>query len=57
MSRDFSNLLNLVRYQGLTLEITRGNQVVAKVEPVQSTVQDFRKLQGVTVIDYTAFEQ
>ncbi len=33
LARNFSNLLNQVRYQGLTLEVKRGNEVIACVTP------------------------
>lgn len=33
LARNFSDLLNQVRYQGLTLEVVRGNEVVACVSP------------------------
>ena len=33
LSRNFSDLLNQVRYQHVTLEIMRGNELVAYVSP------------------------
>jgi antitoxin (DNA-binding transcriptional repressor) of toxin-antitoxin stability system len=29
LARNFSDLLNRVRYQGVTLDVTRGNEVIA----------------------------
>lgn len=33
LARNFSDLLNQVRYQHVTLEVTRGNDLVAYVSP------------------------
>lgn len=33
LARNFSDLLNQVRYQGLTLEVVRGDEVVACISP------------------------
>lgn len=33
LARNLSEFLNQVRYQGITLEVTRGNEVVACVSP------------------------
>lgn len=33
LAKNFSDLLNQVRYQGVTLEVVRGNEVVACVSP------------------------
>jgi antitoxin (DNA-binding transcriptional repressor) of toxin-antitoxin stability system len=33
LARNFSELLNRVRYQGVTLDVTRGNEVIAFVTP------------------------
>ena len=33
LARNFSEFLNQVRYQGVTLEVTRGTEVVACVSP------------------------
>ncbi len=33
LSRNFSDFLNQVRYQGVTLEVKRGNEVIALVSP------------------------
>lgn len=33
LARNFSDLLNQVRYQGVTLEVVRGNEVIARVSP------------------------
>lgn len=38
LSRNFSDFLNQVRYQGVTLEIKRGNEVVACVSSPALTV-------------------
>ena len=32
--RQFSNLLNRVFYQGITVELERGNRVIARISPV-----------------------
>lgn len=36
LARNFSHYLNQVRYQGVTLEVKRGNEVVACVTPPAS---------------------
>ena len=33
LARNFSDLLNQVRYQGLTLDVRRGNDLIARVTP------------------------
>jgi antitoxin (DNA-binding transcriptional repressor) of toxin-antitoxin stability system len=33
LARNFSDLLNQVRYQHVTLEVTRGNELIAYVSP------------------------
>jgi prevent-host-death family protein len=37
LSRNFSDFLNQVRYQGVTLEITRGAEVIARVSPPEKS--------------------
>ena len=33
LARNFSELLNRVRYQGITLDVTRGSEVIACITP------------------------
>lgn len=33
LARGFSDFLNQVRYQGVTLDVQRGNEIVARVQP------------------------
>lgn len=33
LARNFSEFLNRVRYQGVTLDVTRGNDVIACISP------------------------
>jgi antitoxin (DNA-binding transcriptional repressor) of toxin-antitoxin stability system len=33
LARNFSEQLNRVRYQGVTLDVTRGNEVIACISP------------------------
>lgn len=33
LARNFSDLLNQVRYKGLTLDVRRGNELIARVTP------------------------
>ncbi len=37
LARNFSELLNRVRYQGITLDVTRGNEVIACISPASPT--------------------
>jgi len=37
MARNLSDLLNQVRYQGVTLEVKRGAEVIARVTPARAT--------------------
>jgi antitoxin (DNA-binding transcriptional repressor) of toxin-antitoxin stability system len=38
LARGFSDFLNQVRYQGVTLDIRRGNETVARIQPAGPTV-------------------
>ena len=38
LARGFSDFLNQVRYQGVTLDIKRGNETVARIQPAGPTV-------------------
>lgn len=37
LARNFSDLLNRVRYQGVTLDVTRGNEVIACISAPMPT--------------------
>lgn len=37
LARNFSEILNRVRYQGVTLDVTRGSEVVACISPPSPT--------------------
>ena len=36
-ARNFSDLLNRVRYQGMSFDIQRGREIVARISPVSPT--------------------
>ena len=38
LARGFSDFLNQVRYQGVTLDVKRGNEIVARIQPAGPTV-------------------
>ncbi len=46
-ARNFSDILNRAQYRGESFEVTRGNEVVVKIEPVKPkrlTVGEFREI-------------
>ena len=46
-ARNFSDILNRAQYHGESFEVTRGNEVVVKIEPVKPkrlTVGEFREI-------------
>lgn len=38
LARGFSDFLNQVRYQGVTLDVRRGNETVARIQPAGPTL-------------------
>ena len=64
-ARNFSDYLNQVRYQGITLDVKRGNEIVARVSPPETRPgyplaeldRLIAKLPRLTVEDAAAFQR
>jgi hypothetical protein len=64
-ARNFSDYLNQVRYQGITLDVRRGNEIVACVSPPETRPgypmdeldQLIAKLPRLTAEDAAAFQR